>query len=124
MLLNFPECTVAREEYVRCLDTTGCIVKMAHARREFSGFEIFDDGIVEPLYPMKHKETMKWVAPSDMEDTLKGFFLIYSLSSKSWVWRYRSLLKAPVDARALKLWGRGMAVAPFIDLGVPEWLIE
>lgn len=100
------------DEYHRNLATTGCLVKKCAPGREFAGFDVKGDSIMEavvnPLYPEKHLFHLSYLTPKVETDTLLSYSLIYALSDQKEI--PEALKRKGFQIRTLhRVWAKGLA---------------
>lgn len=106
--------------YLAQLRQTGCIVKHGLLRREFAGF-LYKSNSVEPLYPERHKMTLKYCAQGNEQDLLVCMTMMYALASERWIDAYITKY-AGIDLRAAcRAWARGLLDLKVLE-GIPaDW---
>lgn len=73
---TFQQAPLDSGEYVRALQSVGCVVKEYGPGTDFMGFEISADGF-RPKYIAKHLETLKLQKDEFLAETLEGYLRIY-----------------------------------------------
>lgn len=105
-------------EYETQLSTTGCIVKKIHHSREFSGFELQEDGLVVPLYPDKHQFLMRYMEADVEQDTLLAYSLLYALAGPSWFDKFSHEVNCSKLTRIA--WAKGLVHLDLLET-LPSW---
>lgn len=112
------------EQYKEHLSTTGCLVKMVEAAREFAGYRFegkgIADAVVTPLYPEKHKYIMAYASPDLARQIALAFSLLYALAKPGW--HLAACYRAGVTVGPMqRLWARGQLKLDILEL-IPDWL--
>lgn len=111
------------DNYRKCLETCGCIVKKVERSREFAGFSVFGDDIasarVEPLYPDKHQFILRYVESAVERDTMLSFSLLYALSNQQWFNAIADRCTIAIGP-AQRLWAKGLVKLDILQV-LPTW---
>jgi len=95
--------------FVDELGKTGCLVKHALRSREFAGYK-YEARHVNPLYPQRHRYTLRHVGEQE-QDLLQAYFMLYALADEStvqWLSDVRERAEVDLGPRVYKMWARGL----------------